>query len=124
MFCKLLHLWRDEGVGGVGPEETAKKVKLFFRFYAINRHKMTVITPAYHAESYSPDDNRFDHRPFLYNVGWHWQFKAIDDKLEEWLKTKAAAKDKTFAHQDSRNRKVAGSGGQMSARQAAGFAGS
>ena len=36
MFCKLLHLWRDEGVG---PEETAKKVKLFFRFYAINRHK-------------------------------------------------------------------------------------
>ena len=33
-------------------------------------------TPSYHAESYSPDDNRFDHRPFLYNVGWHWQFKA------------------------------------------------
>ena len=24
MFCKLLHLWRDDGVG---PEETAKKVK-------------------------------------------------------------------------------------------------
>ena len=23
MFCKLLHLWRDDGVG---PEETAKKV--------------------------------------------------------------------------------------------------
>ena len=99
-------------------------MKRFFRYYAINRHKMTVITPAYHAESYSPDDNRFDHRPFLYNVGWHWQFKAIDDKLEEWLKTKAAAKDKTFAHEDSRNRKVAGSGGQMSARQPAGFAGS
>ena len=37
---------------------------------------MTVVTPSYHAESYSPDDNRFDHRPFLYNVGWHWQFKA------------------------------------------------
>ena len=38
--------------------------------------KMTVVTPSYHAESYSPDDNRFDHRPFLYNAGWHWQFKA------------------------------------------------
>ena len=37
---------------------------------------MTVVTPSYHAESYSPDDNRFDHRPFLYNAGWHWQFKA------------------------------------------------
>ena len=30
----------------------------FFRYYAINRHKATVITPSYHAESYSPDDNR------------------------------------------------------------------
>lgn len=37
------------------------------RFYAINRHKATVLTPSYHAESYSPDDNRFDHRQFLYN---------------------------------------------------------
>ena len=37
---------------------------------------MTVVTPSYHAESYSPDDNRFDHRPFLYNAGWHWQFKG------------------------------------------------
>ena len=44
------------------------QVKSFFRFYAINRHKATVLTPAYHAENYSPDDNRFDHRQFLYNV--------------------------------------------------------
>jgi len=33
-------------------------VKHFFRFYAINRHKTTVLTPSYHAENYSPDDNR------------------------------------------------------------------
>jgi len=26
-----------------------------------------VLTPSYHAENYSPDDNRFDHRQFLYN---------------------------------------------------------
>jgi NAD+ synthase (glutamine-hydrolysing) len=39
---------------------------------------MTVITPAVHAETYSPDDNRFDHRPFLYNAKWGWQFRAID----------------------------------------------
>ena len=68
--------------------------------YAINRHKTTVLTPAYHAgmmiktfiqvlrymiiiriESYSPDDNRFDHRPFLYNVGWNWQFRKIDEAV-------------------------------------------
>ena len=45
----------------------------------MNRHKATVLTPAYHAESYSPDDNRFDHRQFLYNVRWPWQFAQIDD---------------------------------------------
>lgn len=54
------------------------KVKHFYRCYAINRHKMTVITPSVHAETYSPDDNRFDHRPFLYNAKWGWQFRAID----------------------------------------------
>jgi len=50
----------------------------FFRYYATNRHKTTVLTPAYHAENYSPDDNRFDHRQFLYNVRWPWQFAQID----------------------------------------------
>ena len=54
------------------------KVKHFYRCYAINRHKITVITPSVHAETYSPDDNRFDHRPFLYNAKWGWQFRAID----------------------------------------------
>lgn len=34
------------------------QVKRFFYFYSLNRHKQTVLTPAYHAESYSPDDNR------------------------------------------------------------------
>lgn len=61
--------------------QVAEKVKHFFRCYAINRHKMTVLTPSYHAETYSPDDNRFDHRPFLYRVHWNWQFKAIDDAV-------------------------------------------
>ena len=32
---------------------------------------------------FRPDDNRFDHRPFLYNVNWHWQFQAIDKRLEQ-----------------------------------------
>ena len=81
MFCKLLHLWCGPEKN-LTPQEVAQKVKLFFRFYSINRHKMTVLTPAYHAETYSPDDNRFAHRPFLYNVAWGWQFRAIDDELE------------------------------------------
>merc|ERR1739848_975103 len=81
MFCKLLHEWGGQGQT-MTAEDVADKVKLFFRYYSINRHKMTVLTPSYHAETYSPDDNRFDHRPFLYNVSWGWQFKAIDDMVE------------------------------------------
>lgn len=51
---------------------------------------MTVLTPAYHAESYSPDDNRFDHRPFLYRANWSWQFRAIDKQVKStiWSFTK------------------------------------
>lgn len=80
MFCKLLLLWGDR----LTAEQISEKVKHFFRCYAINRHKMTVLTPSYHAEAYSPDDNRFDHRPFLYNVMWPWQFRCIDQKVEEF----------------------------------------
>ncbi|KAK7466402.1 glutamine-dependent NAD(+) synthetase [Stygiomarasmius scandens] len=57
----------------------AEKVKLFFFEHARNRHKMTTLTPSYHAESYSPDDNRFDLRPFLYPSRFPWQFKKIDE---------------------------------------------
>jgi len=63
----------------LSPREIAEKVKKFFFFYSCNRHKMTTLTPSYHAENYSPDDNRFDQRPFLYNVRWPWQFRRIDE---------------------------------------------
>ena len=73
MFEKLVEEWNH-----LPPREVAEKVKRFFRYYAINRHKMTTLTPSYHAESYSPDDNRFDLRQFLYNTRWTWQFRHID----------------------------------------------
>ena len=73
MFERLVEEWDH-----IPPREVAEKVKHFFRCYAINRHKMTTLTPSYHAESYSPDDNRFDLRQFLYNTRWTWQFRRID----------------------------------------------
>ncbi|XP_017159478.1 glutamine-dependent NAD(+) synthetase isoform X3 [Poecilia reticulata] len=79
MFCKLIHLWRDV----LSPTQVAQKVKHFFRMYSVNRHKMTTVTPSYHAESYSPDDNRFDLRPFLYNTHWNWQFQCIDNQISQ-----------------------------------------
>uniref|UniRef100_A0A182N052 Glutamine-dependent NAD(+) synthetase n=1 Tax=Anopheles dirus TaxID=7168 RepID=A0A182N052_9DIPT len=85
MFCKLATAVAEDGTTR-DPREVADRVKHFFRCYAINRHKMTVLTPSYHAESYSPDDNRFDHRPFLYRANWTWQFRSIDEELERLAK--------------------------------------
>jgi NAD+ synthase (glutamine-hydrolysing) len=76
MYMILKTQWAVER--GLSCEEVATKVKRFFKFYAINRHKMTTVTPSYHAENYSPDDNRFDLRPFLYRVDFKCQFDAID----------------------------------------------
>lgn len=73
MFRRLVQDWSSF----LSPIEIAGKVKHFFFEYARNRHKMTTLTPSYHAETYSPDDNRFDLRPFLYPVKFDWQFRKI-----------------------------------------------
>ncbi|XP_050228166.1 glutamine-dependent NAD(+) synthetase [Mercurialis annua] len=86
MFQNLCYRWGSK----LTPSEVAEKVKHFFKYYSINRHKMTVLTPSYHAESYSPEDNRFDLRQFLYNVRWPYQFQKIDELVEELDKVKSA----------------------------------
>ena len=65
------------------PEVIATKVKRFFYLYANNRHKQTVLTPALHSETYSPDDNRFDQRQFLFDPQWKFQFSQIDRKVQQ-----------------------------------------
>ncbi|XP_051823182.1 glutamine-dependent NAD(+) synthetase isoform X2 [Antechinus flavipes] len=89
MFCKLINMWKEICT----PREVAEKVKHFFRMYSLNRHKMTVLTPSYHAENYSPDDNRFDLRPFLYQSSWPWQFRCIDHQV---MKLEGAEGDQDF----------------------------
>ncbi|EGC33152.1 glutamine-dependent NAD(+) synthetase [Dictyostelium purpureum] len=74
MFERLVAEWTH-----LEPVQVAEKVKRFFYYYAINRHKLTTLTPSYHAEGYSPDDNRYDHRQFLYNSKWDVQFETIDN---------------------------------------------
>ena len=34
-------------------------------------------------QSYSPEDNRFDLRQFLYNSRWPYQFRKIDELVNE-----------------------------------------
>ncbi|KAH8598443.1 hypothetical protein B0O99DRAFT_650308 [Bisporella sp. PMI_857] len=77
MFQHLVHEWKPEMIDA---REVAVKVKRFYHFFAINRHKMTTITPSYHAENYSPDDNR----PFLYpGMYENYAFKKIDKMVEK-----------------------------------------
>ena len=91
MFCKI---WDERHLShmrsaikdldeNTDPEVIAAKVKRFFTLYANNRHKQTVLTPALHSETYSPDDNRFDHRQFLFDPLWKFQFSQIDQKVKQ-----------------------------------------
>lgn len=82
MFIKLYHEWSQPPYN-YSAEVIAEKVKKFWFFYAINRHKMTTMTPAYHAEQYSPDDNRFDLRPFLINPRFPLASKNIETFLQQ-----------------------------------------
>ena len=103
MYTRLLHVWgKPESLGGRGlsPRVIYEKVRGFFYYYSkvlllsftslplmlpvagLNRHKMTVLTPSYHAESYSPDDNRFDLRPFLYPK-LNWIYRKMETNVEE-----------------------------------------
>jgi len=127
MFCRLVHMWdhcTPKEVSVLLEQNSnlvsyfslnklkknflfqiADKVKHFYRCYAINRHKMTILTPACHAESYSPDDNRFDHRPFLYNHSWKWQFAAIDEQvriMREKIDAHLASSSKTSEYERKR----------------------
>lgn len=87
MFMKLCAKWPS-----LSAKEVATKVKRFFYYYSVNRHKMCIITPSYHAEAYSPDDNRFDLRQFLYNTKWTRQFNKIDEIAENMDKRQAKTK--------------------------------
>ncbi|KAI5464958.1 NAD+ synthase [Mariannaea sp. PMI_226] len=86
-YLRLLVEWQDRP--GFGPQEIAAKVIRFFRFYAINRHKSTVLTPSVHLSPYNPDDNRHDLRPFLYVVNWPWQFDKIRDHADKLVQALA-----------------------------------
>lgn len=77
MFERLVVDWSDR----LQPRDVYKKVRDFMYYYAINRHKMTTMTPGLYLESYTPDDNRYDLRPFLYP-----RFTFEHRKIENMLK--------------------------------------
>jgi len=101
-FLKLRHRWRGtqltpskRATGANAPtthdEAVAQKVKDFYFYNGLNRHKMTTLTPSYHAENYSPDDNRYDLRPFLQPLSFDVQFAKIDAAVREAAQSAGAA---------------------------------
>lgn len=48
-YLRLLVDWQDRNLS---PTQIATKVMRFFRFYAMNRHKSTVLTPSVHLSGY------------------------------------------------------------------------
>ncbi|XP_030439797.1 glutamine-dependent NAD(+) synthetase [Syzygium oleosum] len=106
MFQNLCYRWGTK----LTPAEVAEKVKHFFKYYSINRHKMTVLTPSYHAESYSPEDNRFDLRQFLYNVRWPFQFRKIDELVQKLDGDEIAIKESAAGTSDGEGMGVVAAG--------------
>jgi NAD+ synthase (glutamine-hydrolysing) len=84
MFQQLLFNWR----GQKSSRAIAHVVKKFHHFYGINRHKMSSLTPAYHAGKSNPDDHRYDMRPMLYpGFEESWSCKRIDELTEQLEKS-------------------------------------
>ncbi len=59
MFQRLVQEWdihreRDanDDAPYYTPTQVAESVKMFFHFYAVNRHKMTTLTPVLHFNDY------------------------------------------------------------------------
>ena len=92
------------------PSILATLVERFFNWYNKNRSKMTILTPGIHATNYSPDDNRFDQRPYLYPFfPDSYQMKLIRKVAAEMeKKIKDDAKNSTIkaSMKESRTRKV------------------
>ena len=80
-YLILLGQWKRRP--GYGPREIAEKLMRFSQFYAINRHKTTIITPSIHLSAYNPDESGHDLHPFLYVMNWPWQFGEIIVHVEE-----------------------------------------
>lgn len=78
LFERLVVDWSDR----LAPRDVYKKVRDFMYYYATNRHKMTTMTPGLYLESYTPDDNRFDLRPFLY-PRFTFEHRKVENLLDK-----------------------------------------
>ena len=68
------------------PRQVYEKTRFMWHLFGVNRHKQETLTPSLHAESYSPDSNRYDLQPFL-RPPLTWQYRRIEDMMEKMEKS-------------------------------------
>ena len=94
MWQRLCSQWADH----MTPSQVYEKVRFLWYYFGINRHKQEVLTPALHAETYSPDSNRYDLQPFLRpQLTWAWK------KIEAALKAQSHNESRDGVEGDPRN---------------------
>ncbi|KAL8946231.1 MAG: hypothetical protein Q9222_007346 [Ikaeria aurantiellina] len=64
------------------PRQVYQKIRFLWHMFAVNRHKQETLTPSLHAESYSPDSNRYDMLPFL-RPNLTWAYERIEGQLKK-----------------------------------------
>lgn len=93
----------ERGKDGTGTRATyeilADIVKTFWQQYTVNRHKMNILTNGIHLTGYSPDDNRYDHRPFLL-PNLDYQLKLIDSLTKQFNGKEPGPKPKNTKETD------------------------
>ena len=80
MWQRLCSEWSDKSA-----RQVYDKTRFLWQMFGVNRHKQETLTPSLHAETYSPDSNRYDLLPFLRPpLTWAYQrIEAVLGKMEE-----------------------------------------
>ena len=71
----------------MAPRAIFERVRFLWSCFGQNRHKQEILTPSLHAETYSPDSNRYDLLPFL-RPRLTWQYNKIEETVQELEKRK------------------------------------
>lgn len=77
MWQKMCQLWPDKT-----PQQVYQRVRFLWTYFGINRHKQEILTPSLHAETYSPDSNRYDLLPFL-RPPLTWAYSKIEKAVAQ-----------------------------------------
>ena len=77
----------------LSPRALYERVKFLWHSFNLARHKQEILTPSLHAETYSPDSNRYDLLPFL-RPRMEFQWRKTEDAVEGLEQQEKVKKEK------------------------------